>query len=254
MGYGDYGKFTSREEIYMDKKFAIKDEVSKLGIELSDYQVNQFMTYYDMLIEKNKVMNLTTITEFSDVLMKHFVDSLSIIKAYDMNQTIKLLDLGTGAGFPGIPIKIAFPKVEIILMDSLNKRLNFLNEVIKELSLTDIKTVHGRAEEMANNTLYREGFDLCVSRAVAKLSSLSEYCIPFVRIGGSFISYKSDEITSELNDSQKAISVLGGKLTERVTFTLPGTNIQRTLVVIEKVSSTGKKYPRQAGKPNKEPL
>lgn len=238
----------------MDRLITIRDEIKKLGIELNDNQVSQFKTYYDMLIDKNKVMNLTAITEFSDVLMKHFVDSLSIVKAYNMDQKIKLLDLGTGAGFPGIPIKIAFPNVEIILMDSLNKRLNFLNEVIHELNLSNIKTVHGRAEEMASSSLYRERFDLCVSRAVAKLSSLSEYCIPFVRIGGSFIAYKSDEITIELSDSQKAISILGGKLKDRISFSLPETDIQRTLVVIEKINSTSKKYPRQAGKPNKEPL
>lgn len=247
-------KLTSREESYMNKLVAIKDEVKKLGIDLSENQVNQFMTYYNMLIEKNKVMNLTAITEFSEVLSKHFIDSLSIVKAYDMNQNIKLLDLGTGAGFPGIPIKIVFPNVEIVLMDSLNKRLNFLNEVINELNLNNIITVHGRAEEMANNNQYRECFDVCVSRAVAKLSSLSEYCIPFIRIGGFFIAYKSDEISVELSESQKAISILGGKFKDKVAFSLPETNILRTLVVIEKVNSTSKKYPRQAGKPNKEPL
>ncbi|MDF2801637.1 MAG: rsmG [Anaerocolumna sp.] len=238
----------------MDKLLAIKEEVSKIGIELSDVQVNQFMAYYNMLIEKNKVMNLTAITDFDDVLRKHFVDSLCINKAYDFSKDIKLLDLGTGAGFPGIPLKIAFPNIKIVLMDSLNKRLKFLNDVIKELDLKDIITVHGRAEEMGINALYREDFDVCVSRAVAKLSSLTEYCLPFVRVGGSFIAYKSDDISLELDSSHNAISILGGKFKDKVSFTLPGSDIQRTLVVIEKKKFTPKKYPRQAGKPNKEPL
>lgn len=238
----------------MDKLIAIKEEAGKIGVVLSDKQVNQFMKYYDMLIEKNKVMNLTAITEFDDVLIKHFIDSLCIVKAFDMTKDIRLLDLGTGAGFPGIPIKIAFPNVEIILMDSLNKRLKFLNEVIQELDLKNIETVHGRAEETGNNNLYREKFDICVSRAVAKLSSLSEYCIPFVRIGGSFIAYKSGDISEELNDAQNAISILGGQFKEKAAFTLPETDIQRTLVIIDKVKVTPKRFPRQAGKPGKEPL
>lgn len=238
----------------MDKLLAIKEEISKIGINLNDEQVDKFMTYYNMLIEKNKVMNLTAITEFEEVLKKHFVDSLCMVKAYDLSKSITLLDLGTGAGFPGIPLKIAFPNINIVLMDSLNKRLNFLNDVIKELDLQNIKTVHGRAEELGNSTLYREKFDICVSRAVAKLSSLAEYCIPFVRVGGSFIAYKSDDISMELDNSKTAITTLGGSFKEKVSFTLPESDIQRTLVIINKVKSTPKKYPRQAGKPNKEPL
>lgn len=238
----------------MDNLITIKEEVSKLGIDLNEEQVNQFNIYYNMLIEKNKVMNLTAITEFDDVLRKHFVDSLCIIKAIDISKEMKLLDLGTGAGFPGIPLKIAFPNIKITLMDSLNKRLNFLNDVISELKLKNIETVHGRAEEMGNNSLYRENFDLCVSRAVAKLYSLSEYCMPFVRVGGSFIAYKSDDISLELENSQNAISVLGGKFKDKVSFVLPDSDIQRTLVIINKVKATPKKYPRQAGKPSKEPL
>lgn len=238
----------------MDNLITIKEEVSKLGIDLNEEQVNQFNIYYNMLIEKNKVMNLTAITEFDDVLRKHFVDSLCIIKAIDISKEMNLLDLGTGAGFPGIPLKIAFPNIKITLMDSLNKRLNFLNDVISELKLKNIETVHGRAEEMGNNSLYRENFDLCVSRAVAKLYSLSEYCMPFVRVGGSFIAYKSDDISLELENSQNAISVLGGKFKDKVSFVLPDSDIQRTLVIINKVKATPKKYPRQAGKPSKEPL
>ncbi len=238
----------------MDKLVAIKEEIGKIGINLSDDQVNKFLIYYNMLIEKNKVMNLTAITEFDEVLKKHFVDSLCIIKAYDLSKDITLLDLGTGAGFPGIPIKIAFPNINVVLMDSLNKRLNFLNEVMNELNLQKIETVHGRAEELGNSTLYREHFDICVSRAVAKLSSLAEYCLPFVRVGGSFIAYKSDEISMELDNSANAVSILGGKLKEKVSFTLPDSDIQRTLVIIDKLKNTPKKYPRQAGKPNKEPL
>lgn len=238
----------------MERFSAIKKEVSNLGIELTDLQVNQFINYYDMLIEKNKVMNLTAITEFDDVLIKHFVDSLAIIKAFDMKKNIKLLDLGTGAGFPGIPIKIVFPDVEVVLMDSLNKRLNFLNEVIDSLNLKDIITVHGRAEEMGKDPEYRESFDICVSRAVARLVSLSEYCLPFVRVGGSFIAYKSGDIKEELQEAQKAITILGGKNNTNIEFELPNTDIKRTLVIINKDKSTPNKYPRQAGKPNKEPL
>ncbi|MFV0343030.1 MAG: 16S rRNA (guanine(527)-N(7))-methyltransferase RsmG [Anaerocolumna sp.] len=238
----------------MDQIYKIKEEINKINVDISSEQASQLLTYYNMLIEKNKVMNLTGITEFDDVLRKHFVDSLSITKAHDFSGNCKILDLGTGAGFPGIPLKIVFPHLKIVLMDSLNKRLNFLNEVIQELGLKDIETVHGRAEELGNNLVYREKFDICVSRAVAKLSSLSEYCIPFVKVGGAFIAYKADEITSELESADHAILILGGKYKEKYSLILPGSDIQRNLVVIDKIKNTPKKYPRQAGKPNKEPL
>ncbi|EOS27350.1 16S rRNA (guanine(527)-N(7))-methyltransferase GidB [Lachnospiraceae bacterium 3-1] len=225
-----------------------------LGIECSQEKINQFLKFYQMLIEKNKVMNLTAITEFEDVVEKHFLDSLSLVKCINLNQNLRVLDLGTGAGFPGIPLKIVFPQLEIVLMDSLNKRVLFLKEVIEELNLSDILAVHGRAEEMAGKKEYREQFDLCISRAVANLSSLSEYCIPFVKIGGNFISYKSGEIEEETAQAKKAISVLGGSITKVEKFILTGTEVSRSFIQIEKKKKTPKSYPRKAGTPSKNPI
>lgn len=238
-------------EYNLDK---FKSGMNKLNIELSEYQIQQFLTYYEMLVEKNKVMNLTAITEFEEVVEKHFLDSLSLIQQLDLNQNLKVLDLGTGAGFPGIPLKIAFPKIEIVLMDSLNKRINFLNEVITSLKLEKITAVHGRAEEMARKPEYREQFDLCVSRAVANLASLSEYCLPFVRLQGNFISYKSGEIEEEVNQSKKAVFVLGGKIENVKKFRLVETDAERSFVQVKKVKKTPKTYPRKAGTPSKVPI
>lgn len=231
-----------------------KSGLNKLKIDLSEQQIQQFLKYYEMLIEKNKVMNLTAITEFEDVVEKHFLDSLSLIQQIELYQELKVLDLGTGAGFPGIPLKIAFPNLNIVLMDSLNKRINFLNEVIEDLQLKNIVAVHGRAEEMARKTEYRENFDLCVSRAVANLASLSEYCLPFVTQGGFFISYKSGEIEAELSQSKKAIFVLGGKIESVKKFRLVETDAERSFVQIKKVKKTSKTYPRKAGTPSKNPI
>lgn len=228
--------------------------LEQLNITLSKEQYDQFLLYYDLLVEWNKVMNLTAITEYDEVVNKHFIDSLSIIKVSDMNKSAKLIDLGTGAGFPGIPLKIAFPNLEIVLLDSLNKRVKFLNEVISKLKLENIVAIHGRAEDFGRDKLYRQSFDYCVSRAVANLSTLSEYCMPYVKIGGKFIPYKSGKITEELNASEKAIKVLGGKMNHIETFLLPGTEIERSLVLIDKVKETPKAYPRSAGKPSKEPI
>lgn len=225
-----------------------------LNIELTEDQYKQFITYYEMLVEKNKVMNLTAITEYEEVIEKHFLDSLSLIKAIDLDKEISVLDLGTGAGFPGIPLKIAFPKLNVLLMDSLNKRINFLQEVIDALGLENIDAVHGRAEEMARKKEYRENFDLCVSRAVANLASLSEYCIPFVKENGFFISYKSGEIEEELQQAEKAVKVLGGKVKEVIKFQLPNTEMSRSFVKVEKKKPTPKVYPRKAGTPGKEPI
>ncbi len=223
-----------------------------LQIELSDEQVQQFLTYYEKLVETNKVMNLTAITEFEEVVEKHFLDSLSLVKVCDLSNKIRILDLGTGAGFPGIPLKIAFPELEIVLADSLNKRINFLQDVIEELDLKKITAVHARAEELARNKEYREGFDLCVSRAVANLSTLSEYCMPFVKIGGNFISYKSGEIDEEVLNAKHAIFLLGGKTKEVFKFDLY--EQKRSFVIIEKTKGTPKAYPRKAGTPSKQPL
>lgn len=228
--------------------------LEELQIALTNEQLQAFLIYYEMLVEKNKVMNLTAITEYEDVVEKHFLDSLSLVKTVSLSGKRTVLDLGTGAGFPGIPLKIAFPKLHIVLMDSLNKRVRFLEEVIGRLELKNIYAVHGRAEEMGRKPEYREHFDLCVSRAVANLASLSEYCIPFVKKEGFFVSYKSGEVEEELEQAEKAIKVLGGRLREVSKFQLPNTEMGRSLVVIEKVKSTPKAYPRKAGIPSREPI
>ena len=227
---------------------------NELNIQPSHVQIEQFMDFYDLLLEKNKVMNLTAITEFDEVVEKHFVDSLCIAKIFDLNRSIKVIDVGTGAGFPGIPLKIAFPELEICLMDSLNKRIAFLKEVGDKLNLENMEYVHARAEDLARDKKYREKYDLCVSRAVAKLSVLSEYCTPFVKTGGYFISYKSPEIEIEVEESRNAIKLLGCKLESTYKYNIPGTDIGRSLVTIMKTKPTNNKYPRKAGLPSKQPL
>lgn len=231
-----------------DKKLAL------LGIQLTEKQKQQFDKFYELLVEWNKVMNLTGITEYEEVNEKHFVDSLALVKAVSLNEKQNLIDVGTGAGFPGIPLKIVFPHLKVTLLDSLNKRIKFLDTVIEELGLEHIETIHGRAEDFAKQADYREQYDICVSRAVANLATLSEYCLPYVKIGGLFIPYKSGEIEEELSHSEKAITILGGKLNQVIKFELPGSEIGRSFVKIEKVKSTAKKYPRKAGLPSKEPL
>lgn len=226
----------------------------EMGIVLNGEQKQQFVDFYEYLVEKNKVMNLTGITEFQEVLVKHFLDSLACVKAVDIKKVKSIMDVGTGAGFPGVPLKIAFPHLEVCLLDSLKKRVNFLEETFDILKLTGITAVHGRAEEYAKNKAYRESFDLCVSRAVSNLATLSEYCLPYVKVGGSFISYKSGTVQEEAEQAEKAVKILGGKIKDVVYFSLPDSEIQRSLVVIEKIKSTPGKYPRKAGTPLKEPL
>ena len=238
----------------MEREKILQHGFEQLGITLSNEQVEAFTKYYQMLVEKNKVMNLTGITEWEEVVTKHFVDSVAIVKTMDMKKDYRILDLGTGAGFPGIPLKIAFPHLEIVLLDSLNKRITWLQEVIEELGLEKITAVHGRAEDFAKDKGYREKFDLVVSRAVANLASLSEYCVPYVKKGGYSISYKSGNISEELITSEKAIKVLGGKLEHVEEFCLPGTDMSRSFVKIKKTIETPKKYPRSDGKPTKEPI
>lgn len=231
-----------------------ESKLKELGITLNNTQKQQFDKFYELLIEWNQVMNLTGITEYEEVNEKHFIDSLSIVKAVDMDSVATVIDIGTGAGFPGIPLKIAFPHLKMVLLDSLNKRVQFLNTVIDTLELTDIETIHGRAEDFAKQTQYREQFDLCVSRAVANLATLSEYCIPYVKQEGMFIPYKSGEIEEELQNSKKAVHVLGGKIEDVIKFQLPGTEIGRSFVKIRKVQNTAKKYPRKSGLPGREPI
>ncbi|WP_455436083.1 16S rRNA (guanine(527)-N(7))-methyltransferase RsmG [Hungatella hathewayi] len=231
-------------------------ELNQFSIILENSQINQFYQYYELLDEWNKVMNLTAITDQNEVITKHFVDSLALVKAMGEISTkeYKIIDIGTGAGFPGIPLKIAFPQLKITLMDSLNKRIKFLNEVIEQLGLKEITAVHSRAEDLGRDKDYREKYDLSVSRAVANLSTLSEYCMPFVKPGGFFISYKSGKIEEELSSAKHAVFLLGGKVNRIESFTLDGAEAERTLIKIEKVSEISKKYPRKAGVPGKEPL
>lgn len=231
-----------------------KDSLSKLGLTLTEIQLQQFMQYYELLIEWNSFMNLTAITEFQEVCTKHFIDSVSLCKAMDCTKEISMIDVGTGAGFPGIPLKIAFPNLQVTLLDSLGKRIKFLKEVIEKLGLEQIDAIHGRAEDFAKPDMLREQFDLCVSRAVANLSTLSEYCIPYVKVGGFFISYKSEKVIEEMTAAKNALSILGGELQEQVEFVLPNSDIYRNLLVIKKGKATQKKYPRKAGLPSKEPL
>lgn len=231
-----------------------ESDILNLGIKLSKKQISQFLKYYELLVEWNGFMNLTAITEYDEAMKKHFVDSLSLIKAFDVSKEASVIDVGTGAGFPGLALKIAYPNLKITLLDSLNKRINFLNEVIIQLGLSGIEAIHGRAEDFAKPGKLREKFDLCVSRAVANLSTLSEYCLPYVKVGGEFISYKSEKMEEEINAAKNAIYVLGGKIQGCEEFYLPDSDIYRNLVVIKKVRETPKKYPRKAGLPSKEPL
>lgn len=232
----------------------LKNRMDRLQIETNENMLEQFDLFYHLLVEWNKVMNLTGITEYEEVVEKHFADSLSLARFLDLNKIHTVIDVGTGAGFPGIPLKIAFPHLKVVLLDSLNKRINFLNEVIAKLDLKEIHTIHGRAEEYARKPEYREQFDLCVSRAVANLSVLSEYCIPYIRVGGIFIPYKSGEIDEEVAASRKAVDILGGQIDHVEKFQLPDTDIHRSFVFINKIKNTQKKYPRKAGTPAKEPL
>lgn len=231
-----------------------EQKLTRLHLVLTDRMKEQFLDYYDLLCEWNKVMNLTAITEFEEVLEKHFLDSVALGAYLKLENEWKLIDIGTGAGFPGIPLKIMFPQLHILLVDSLNKRIRFLNEVIRKLQLMDICAVHCRAEDLAHKNEYREQFDLCVSRAVANLASLSEICLPFVKTGGTFAAYKSADIGEEVEQSKKAISILGGKLRNVEEFQLSDTVYRRSFVFIDKVKHTAKKYPRKAGTPARIPL
>lgn len=234
-------------------KSFIYDYVQKLHINLNDTKCEQFLRYYDLLVEWNKKFNLTSITDFKEVVLKHFVDSLSIVNIIDMNGDLNLIDVGTGAGFPGIPLKIAFPNLKITLIDSLDKRVEFLNYVIKELDLKNIRAVHTRAEEYGNSK-FRETYDICVTRAVSNLSVISEYCIPLIKVGGYFIPYKSKNVDEEISKYEMAVEEFGGAIDDVAIFNLPDSDIERSLVLICKDSETPKKYPRRNGIPIKKPI
>lgn len=218
---------------------------------MDDNKISQFEKYYEMLIEKNKVMNLTAITDRNEVILKHFIDSIALAKYYEFSNQ-RLIDVGTGAGFPGIPLKILFPEIEVTLFDSLNKRIRFLQEVIDELGLKNIEAVHGRAEEGGQDKNMREGYDIAVSRAVADMAVLSEYCLPFVRVGGYFIPYKTAEIDEELNNAKKAVSTLGGKIEKVEKLDIEGNG--RSFIFIKKEKPTPKAFPRKAGLIKKNPI
>lgn len=233
-------------------------ELESLGLVLTERQLEQFYTFYKILIEWNQVMNLTAITEPEEVIVKHFVDSLSLARAVDglgdlAESGCSLIDVGTGAGFPGIPLKIAYPGLRLTLLDSLNKRVKFLSEVCAQLGLEQVNCIHGRAKDCGRNPELREQFDFCVSRAVANLSTLSEYCMPFVKKGGYFVPYKSGKLEEEMENGRGAVAKLGGEVKAVVPFKLPNGD-ERVLVKIEKVKNIDKKYPRKAGLPGKEPL
>lgn len=228
----------------------------KYNLEVNENQCEQFRKYYELLVDWNNRINLTSITEKNEVMIKHFLDSIIVSKFVDFNNKT-LIDVGTGAGFPGLPLKIFNPGLNVVLLDSLNKRINFLNEVIIELNLSNIETIHYRAEDGAHDKIYREKFDFCTSRAVANLSTLSEYCLPFVKIGGSFISFKSDNCEEEINNAKFAISTLGGKIKKIESFSIDnvdGDSMGRSLIFISKEKNSGSKYPRKAGVPSKSPL
>ena len=231
----------------------------QLGISLTEEQLSQFEKYMNMVVEKNKVMNLTAITEPEDFYLKHFADSLSVVSATEKaapirENSVSLIDVGTGAGFPAIPLKIAFPQIKLTLLDSLNKRVGFLNDVIDTLQLSDTTAIHARAEEGARKAELRDSFDFVVSRAVASMNVLTEYCLPYAKPNGLFIAYKSGEIEDELTEAKNAIKLLGGKLEDIISFNLADSDIERSFVIIRKVSATPKRFPRKPGTAKKDPL
>jgi len=227
----------------MNNKQLLKDLSKKINVELTDNQINQFEKYQDLLLEWNEKINLTAITEENDIIIKHFVDSLTVAKYFKDND--KLIDVGTGAGFPGIPLKIANKTLKVTLLDSLNKRIIYLNDVIEKLDLLDIETIHGRAEELSRNIKYREQYDVVTARAVANLKTLSEYCIPFVKLNGYFVCMKGSNIEEELTIAKEHIRELGCQIVEIVEFVLPETDMKRNIIIMKKIKNTDKKYPRK---------
>lgn len=238
----------------MEIKQQLIEGAKVLNVEITDKQADQLIKYKELLVEWNEKMNLTAITEDFEVITKHFLDCLTVQSSIDLTQVKTLVDVGTGAGFPGLVLKIAFPNVKITLIDSLNKRLKFLQEVIDTLGLKDIECVHGRAEDLGKNKLYREQFEVCASRAVANLAVLSEYTLPFVKKGGYLIALKGQKLDEELTQGQKAVEILGGEIDAVFDVVVPYTDLNHRIAKVKKVKETPKKYPRKAGEPTKAPL
>ena len=230
----------------------IIEEIGRVGVDISEIQAEQFYDYYELLVERNKVMNLTAITDFKEVVKKHFADSLTLLRIHNMDEVRNMIDVGTGAGFPGIPLKIVCLDVKLTLLDSLGKRVKFLEDVAGKLDLRGVECVHSRTEDLAGNSYYREQYDLVTARAVAAMNVLSEYCLPYVKIGGVFAAYKSGTIEEELAAAERAISVLGGKVRATEKFQLD--DMGRSIVLIEKTRKTPKSYPRKAGTPSRSPI
>lgn len=230
----------------------LEQKLNEFDIEINEEQIKSFEKYMNLLLEWNEKINLTAITQPEEVKLKHFVDSLTVLKY--INDDDKVIDIGTGAGFPGIPLKIMKKNAKITLLDSLNKRINFLNIVIETLNLSNIQAIHGRAEEIARNKLYREKYDVAVSRAVANLSILTEYMLPFVKVGGKCICMKGANVNEELKKAKNAIKELGGEVERVDNFYLSDNDNERNIIVIKKIKETKSKYPRKAGTPSKEPL
>ena len=228
--------------------------IASLNVELDEDQKRSFTTYKELLKEWNQKINITSITEDVEIDIKHFLDSLTPISTNLVNGKKRLIDIGTGGGFPGIPLKIYNQELEVTLLDSLNKRIIFLDEVIKSLNLKNIDAIHGRAEELGRKIEYREVYDICISRAVASLDTLSEYCMPFVKVGGYFIAMKGPDVLDELQEAEKGINTLGGKIINTEILTLPESDIQHSLIIIQKIRETPTKYPRAGGKPKSNPL
>ena len=229
-----------------------KEMLEKIDVKLNDKQIEDFYCYMNELVEWNKNINLTAITEQNEVIQKHFIDSLTILKYLEDNS--RIIDVGTGAGFPGIPLKVSNETLDITLLDSLNKRILFLDNIIEKIRLSKIKTVHSRVEDAAINPQYREKYDVATSRAVAQLNVLLEYLLPLVRVGGKCICMKGGNIEEELQNSKKALEILGGKVEKIESFELPNSDIKRNIIIIKKVKNTPKAYPRKAGTPSKKPL
>ena len=239
----------------MNEKFdLLRNLLDELDIIYTEKEIELFSKYYDLLIEWNSHINLTAITDLNEVIIKHFIDSVLVCSFINFDKGASIIDIGSGAGFPGIPIKIMNPDCNVTLLDSLNKRVRFLDNVIGSLGLKNTNTIHGRAEDVSHEKDFRGKFDFSLSRAVANLSTLSEYCIPFLKNGGRFIAYKSDKSEEEINKSKNAIKTLGSRICAVKDITIPESDINRRFIIIENVRPVDDKYPRKAGIPEKKPL